>query len=86
MQPKAGLKTSEFLLSLLAIALGALPTLGVIPTESVALRVAGLGLVVLSALGYTVARSMVKLGLRELPGEPQAAPELTRVPPVRSDP
>lgn len=56
---KPGYQTSEFWLKVAAMLLSALYASGVL-TSSTALAVAGIAATVLTALGYTVARTMVK--------------------------
>lgn len=58
--PKPGYKTTEFWLKLAAILLTALFASGAIPTAGPAATVAAIAATMLGALGYTVARSMVK--------------------------
>jgi hypothetical protein len=57
---KPGYKTTEFWLSLAAVAAGAVVASGVIPAESVWERVIGLVVSALAALGYTGARLALK--------------------------
>ena len=57
---KPGYKTTEFWLSLVAVALGAVAASGVIPAESAWERVVGLIVSALAAIGYTGARLAVK--------------------------
>lgn len=59
-QVKPGYKTTEFWVSLAACALGAFVASGALPEESVWMKIAGMGLTALSALGYTVSRWVVK--------------------------
>ncbi len=59
-QPKAGWRTTEFWLSLAAVAAGAVVASGAIPAESIWERIAGLVVAGLSALGYTGARLALK--------------------------
>jgi hypothetical protein len=58
--PKAGWKTTEFYCSLAAMLIGALYASGIISAGGTADRITGLAAAVLSALGYTVSRSLVK--------------------------
>jgi len=60
--PKPGVKSSEFWLSLLAVALDAAVVTGLIPTEGTAAKVAATVMIVLAALGYTAARTVAKRG------------------------
>lgn len=57
---KPGYKTSEFWLSLAAALLGAALTAGLFPDTSPWAKILGVFASVLSALGYTVSRSIVK--------------------------
>jgi len=57
---KAGYKTSEFWLSFGALVVGALFASGVFPSESGGDKILGLAATVLTTLGYTVSRSIVK--------------------------
>lgn len=58
--PKPGWKTTEFWLALAAKLLGAAFAAGLIGDGTSLSRIAGLGAVVLTSLGYTVNRTMVK--------------------------
>lgn len=58
--PKPGYKTTEFWLSLAAVALGAVMASGVVPTEGTWERVLGLIVSALASLGYTGARLKLK--------------------------
>jgi hypothetical protein len=57
--PKPGFKTSEFWLKVAAMLLTALFASGAV-TNNTVLAVAGIAASMLGALGYTVARSLVK--------------------------
>ena len=57
---KPGYKTTEFWLSLAAVAAGAVVASGVIPAESVWERIVGLVVAALAAIGYTGARLALK--------------------------
>jgi hypothetical protein len=57
---KPGHKTTEFALGLLAIILTALYTTGAIPTDGPWAKLAAIGATVLTAIGYTVSRTLVK--------------------------
>ena len=64
MEPKPAYRSTEFWLSLLAVLVGCLLSSGALdpadPTQATILRVAGFVATVLTALGYTVSRSLVK--------------------------
>lgn len=60
METKPGYKTSEFWLSLAAIIVGAAFASNVFPSESSGDKVLGLAATVLTTLGYTVSRTLVK--------------------------
>ena len=60
MTTRPGLKTTEFWLSLLVVLLGALATSGLFADDSQALKITGLAITVLGALGYTVSRGVAK--------------------------
>jgi hypothetical protein len=57
---KPGYKTTEFWLSLTASVIGFAFASGVFPAESGGDKVLGLAAVVLSSIGYTVSRTVVK--------------------------
>lgn len=57
---RPGYKTTEFWVSSAAVVVGALAGSGLFRAESTTLRVLGLVAAVLSALGYTVARTVAK--------------------------
>lgn len=57
---KPGYKTTEFWLSLVACVIGALVASGMFPDESPGMKIAGLAMTTLAALGYTTSRFMVK--------------------------
>lgn len=59
-ESKPGYKTTEFWLSVVAMVIGASFASGVFPAESAGDKILGLAATVLSALGYTVSRTMVK--------------------------
>jgi hypothetical protein len=59
-EAKPGYKTTEFWLSVVAMVIGAAFASGVFPAESTGDKILGLAATVLSALGYTVSRTMVK--------------------------
>jgi hypothetical protein len=60
MEIKPGYKTTEFWLSLTAILVGAAIASGVFPVDSNGDKLLGLAATVLSSVGYTVSRSLVK--------------------------
>ena len=60
MEVKPGYKTTEFWLSLTAILVGAAIASGVFPVDSNGDKLLGLVATVLSSVGYTVSRSLVK--------------------------
>lgn len=57
---KPGYKTTEFWLTLAACVVGALAASGVFPDESLGMKITGLAMTTLAALGYTTSRFMVK--------------------------
>lgn len=57
---KSGYKTTEFWLSLAAMAVGVAFASNFFPVESGGDKILGLAATVLAALGYTVSRSIVK--------------------------
>lgn len=57
---KPGYKTTEFWLCVAAGVLGAFVASGSLPDENVAMKIAGIALSGLTALGYTVSRFVVK--------------------------
>lgn len=57
---KPGYKTTEFWMAFVAMLIGAAFASGVFPAESTGDKLLGLAATVLSALGYTVSRTMVK--------------------------
>ncbi len=57
---KQGYKTTEFWLTLAAGVLGTLFATGVIPADGAFGQIAGIVATILSALGYTVSRTMLK--------------------------
>lgn len=59
---KPGWQTTEFWIKLAALTLTALYASGVIPTTGTAATVAAIAATILGALGYTVARTMLKAG------------------------
>jgi hypothetical protein len=59
-ETKPGYKTTEFWMAFVAMLIGAAFASGVFPAESTGDKLLGLGATVLSALGYTVSRTMVK--------------------------
>jgi len=59
-QMKPGWKTTEFWLSLLAVAVTVLMSSDVLPEDSSAVKIASSVSAMLAALGYTVVRSAIK--------------------------
>jgi hypothetical protein len=59
-ETKPGYKTTEFWLAFVAMVIGAAFASGIFPAESAGDKVLGLAATVLTALGYTVSRTMVK--------------------------
>ncbi len=59
---KPGYQTSEFWLKIVALVLTALYASGIIPTMGPVATVAAIAATILGALGYTVARTMLKAG------------------------
>ena len=57
---KPGIKTSELILGILAMLLTALYASHVIPTDGVVSQVASIVGTILTSLGYTVSRTIVK--------------------------
>lgn len=57
---KPGYKTTEFWLSVGACALGAFAASGALPDDHIVMKVAGMTLAALGAMGYTVSRLFVK--------------------------
>lgn len=57
---KPGWKTSEFWLSVAAVAVGSIVASGVVPADSVWERLVGLAVAGLAALGYTGCRLALK--------------------------
>lgn len=58
--PTPGYKTTEFWLAFAAMVVGACFASGLFPVESSGDKILGLIALVLSSLGYTVSRTMVK--------------------------
>lgn len=58
---KPGFKTSEFWLAFAAMLIGTFVASGLLGPDHVAMRIAGLGLDILAALGYAVVRGKVKV-------------------------
>lgn len=71
-----GYKTTEFWLSLAAKLLGVLFATGVLGDGTPAMRIAGIAAAVLSQLGYTVSRGMVKAAIALLLVGAIAGPQL----------
>ena len=59
---KPGWKTSEFWLSLAAAVLGAFVASGVLPSENLMMKIAGMALAALASLGYAASRGRTKNG------------------------
>jgi hypothetical protein len=59
---KPGYKTSEFWLTLVATILGFVFASGAVPDAGIYGQVLGFAATILSSLGYTVSRTMVKKG------------------------
>ena len=59
-EPKPGYKTTEFWLSLLGAALGAIMASGAFDEDSKVIQLVGTGLFLLTTMGYTVGRIKVK--------------------------
>lgn len=57
---KPGFKTTEFWLTLVAVAVGAIFASGAFGEDSGTLQIAGIAATVLTAMGYTVSRGMAK--------------------------
>jgi hypothetical protein len=62
MEPKAGIKSTEFWLSLSAVIVGAFMASGIFPADHIAVKVAGIVATVLASLGYTWSRTQAKKG------------------------
>lgn len=60
MDTKPGYKTTEFWLSVVAMAVGAVMASGIVETDSGFDKALGLAATILASLGYTVSRTMVK--------------------------
>lgn len=59
--PTPGYKSTEFWLTAAAVVAGSLLSSGLLPAVGVAVKVTGLVVTVLGALGYTAARTCIKL-------------------------
>ena len=59
-QPKPGIHSSEFYISLAVTILGALMSTGVIIPDSTVGKIIGAVLMVAAALGYTASRTLLK--------------------------
>jgi uncharacterized membrane protein YcaP (DUF421 family) len=70
MDPKPGVATSEFYVSLAVIVLGAILSSGLFTPESTVSQVIGAILAAAGALGYTVSRAMVKSAAKKAEGPP----------------
>lgn len=62
METKPGYKTTEFWMSLIAVAIGAVQASGVVPMEGPWGQILGMVTAALVALGYTGARLSMKKG------------------------
>lgn len=60
MEPTKGIKTTEFWLSIAAVIVAALLGSGLLPAEGWLIKVVGMAATVLTALGYTGARMVLK--------------------------
>lgn len=70
MDPKPGVTTSEFYISLGVIILGAIVGSGMFTPDSTVSRLIGAILAAAGALGYTVSRGMVKAAAKKAEGPP----------------
>ena len=61
MTPNSGFKSSEFWLKLIAILVAAVLASGILPEQSSAVKLLTIALTILSALGYTAARTALKM-------------------------
>lgn len=61
-ETKPGYRTTEFWLSMAAMVIGAIYASGALVEGSVVAQVISVAATILTALGYTVARTMVKKG------------------------
>lgn len=61
-QPKPGVKTTEFWLTLLSNTIGALLASNIIPTDSIWMRIAGVVAMAFSTHGYSTSRGRAKSG------------------------
>jgi hypothetical protein len=59
-ETKPGFKTTEFWLAFAAMVVGAAFASGLFPSESAGDKILGLASLVLTSLGYTVSRTLVK--------------------------
>jgi len=57
---RAGWRTTEFWMALAVVILGAFASSGILPTEHIIVKVAGLVIAVLGSLGYGISRGMSK--------------------------
>jgi hypothetical protein len=72
---KNGFLTSEFILSLAAVVLGAIMAAGVLPAGGMAAQIVGGVMAVLAGLGYTASRTQVKVADITTPADPVPAPK-----------
>jgi hypothetical protein len=77
MNTTPGYKTTEFWLTLVANAVGAILTSGLVTNDHV-LKILGLAAMILSSLGYTVARTMIKRSASSAAPFPLSASPLPR--------
>jgi hypothetical protein len=68
-QEKPGYKTTEFIVCLVVLLLGALMQSGVVSDGGSVSKITGGAMEVLAALGYTWSRATVKLGAKDAKSE-----------------
>jgi len=81
---KPGWKTTEGLLALLAVLIGAFMASGLVEPGSTAMRVAGIALVGLASMGYSVSRGMAKINADQWT-DPAATSEPAKVDSAKAD-
>ena len=69
---KSGIKTTEAWITFAIVAVGLVIASGLLPVDSIPMRIASLAAAVLKALAYTWSRTMVKT-TDEAPSEPPAS-------------